>query len=73
MSVSEAELDFKYALTGFVNPENIIISGFSNPVATKKYGFPNTGYVIFNIYLSNPFLTMLHNFAIRIFSIIRIC
>ena len=38
------------ALIGFVNPGNIIISGFSNPVSTRKSGFPNPGYVLFNGY-----------------------
>ena len=35
------------ALTGFVNPGKIIVSGFSNPVSSGNSGFPNPGYILF--------------------------
>ena len=41
------------ALTGFVNPGNIILFEFSNPGTTRKSGFQNPGNIILSGF-SNP-------------------
>ena len=71
------------ALTRFVNPGKIIVSGFSNPVSSGNSGFPNQGYILFTGYhkfgYNNPIRILISGILfviqicqIRLWSIFRI-
>ena len=61
------------ALTGFVNPGKIIVSGFSNSVSSGNSGFPNSVNILFTGYHKSGNNNLIWILISGILSVIRIC